>query len=199
MNNYSIHLKKHFSLNLYTPLLQIVFGFFWLSSCTTPSSNVVFTDIGTYNCNCDSLEIPHGRLCKSGLTVRSNNLVDTISHFKWGQPINYRLQNHDNRKVLYTENTYTGQYGYQVGVYQLYSLEEHDFMKKLSYHTVVLYQEESRINKGEYIHYVHSANVKTSLSDSITLAIDRHTRICQEATNVCDTVLIHSEVFTFQF
>jgi len=143
----------------------------------------------TTNSSCSCEENEHSRICKNILIISKGEHIDSLIDGEFGKPINYRQLSINNRSYLFTENVYFGNYGYEVGIYNLYSLSETTFMKPVLKKNVVLRQEMPNAFNKEYTHYVNEKTVDIDIKENIVFDICSFVRVCPEAQPDCDTIL----------
>jgi hypothetical protein len=169
-------------------ILYAVALYISLQSCqksTSPQLRV--TDIGAFTC--DSTEQFHSRLCPSGLEVILGEQMDTIIYTgKYGQPIIHSIIEANGNKYLLTENEYLYQFGFKIVNYELYDLSPKNFMSIIFRQQLVLNEEVSRENDGNYTHYVNKTSVDVAINDTLRFNINRYSLICPESESQCDTV-----------
>lgn len=130
----------------------------------------------------------HSRMCKSILVITKGELKDSIIEGQYGAPINYRRVDIDDNPYLFTENIYSGNYGYSVGRYTLYSLGRTSFMKPALDRKIVVRQEVEREYNNEYTHYVNEKRVEVVIQESVVFNICSYTKMCPESKEKCDTL-----------
>ena len=131
----------------------------------------------------------HSRMCKSILVITKGELKDSIIEGQYEEPINYRRVDIDDNPYLFTENIYSGNYGYSVGRYTLYSLGRTSFMKPALDREIVVRQEVEREYNNEYTHYVNEKRVEVVIQESVVFNICSYTKMCPESKEKCDTLI----------
>ena len=168
-----------------------------LPSCQKAGSpQLTVTDLGAFTC--DSTEEYHSRLCPSAIEVRLGEQIDTIIRMgRYGEPINHSIIEANGNRYLFTDNTFRYQWGFTTRHFELYDLSRENFMRVVFRQRIILYQEVSREQNGNYTHYVNKNTVDVTIKDSVRFNINRYTLICPESKPHCDTVQTIYEYIDF--
>ena len=159
---------------------------FYRNDSSDFSDSLRFEIITDSSCVCQ--KNMHSRMCKSILVITKGELKDSIIEGQYGAPINYRRVDIDDNPYLFTENIYSGNYGYSVGRYTLYSLGRTSFMKPALDRKIVVRQEVEREYNNEYTHYVNEKRVEVVIQESVVFNICSYTKMCPESKEKCDTL-----------